>query len=64
MDQLKGAVLKAIEILLSKIDSTDRSTGALKATELVLQSDIQMPGDIAYHSIFPTYRWLEIELTC
>jgi hypothetical protein len=47
INQLKSALLKAIEILLSKIDSTDGSTGALKTTKLMLQSDVQQPGDIA-----------------
>ena len=46
-NQLKNAVIKAIDILISKIDSTDRSTGALKTTRLLLQSDIQTSGDIA-----------------
>jgi hypothetical protein len=44
---LKNALIKAIDILISKIDSTDGSTGALKATKLLLQSDIQTSGDIA-----------------
>jgi hypothetical protein len=47
INQLKNALIKAIDILISKIDSTDRSTGALKATRLLLQSDVQDPGDIA-----------------
>lgn len=47
INQLKSALIKAIEILRSKIDSTDRSTGALNATRLLLQSDVQDPGDIA-----------------
>jgi hypothetical protein len=46
-NELKSAVIKAIDILISKIDSTDGSTGALKTTRLLLQSDIQTPGDIA-----------------
>jgi hypothetical protein len=47
INQLKNALIKAIDILISKIDSTDRSTGALKATRLLLQSDVQDSGDIA-----------------
>jgi hypothetical protein len=38
-DQLKNAVIKAIDILVSS-DSTDGSTGALNITKLILQNDI------------------------
>ena len=47
INQLKNALIKAIDILISKIDSTYGSTGALKTTKLLLQSDIQTSGDIA-----------------
>jgi hypothetical protein len=44
INHLKNALIKAIDILTSKIDSTDRSTGALKTTRLLLQSDVQDSG--------------------
>jgi len=47
INQLKNALIKAIDILISKIDSTDGSTGALKTTRLLLQSDVRDSGDIA-----------------
>ena len=46
INQLKNALTKAINILISKIDSTDRSTSALKSARLLLQSDVQDSGDI------------------
>lgn len=47
INQLKNALIKAIDILISKIDSTDRSTSALKTTRHLLQSDVLDSGDIA-----------------
>jgi len=47
INQLKNALIKAIDILISKIDSTDGSSGALKTTRLLLQSDVRDSGDIA-----------------
>jgi hypothetical protein len=47
INQLKNALIKAIDILISKINSTDGSTGALKTTRLLLQSDVRDSGDIA-----------------
>ena len=46
-NQLKNALTKTINILISKIDSTDRFTSALKSARLLLQSDVLDWGDIA-----------------
>ncbi|MGB7953692.1 MAG: hypothetical protein WCF23_06900 [Candidatus Nitrosopolaris sp.] len=46
-NELKNALIKAIDILMSKIDSNDGSTGALNATRLLLQCDVQTSDDIA-----------------
>jgi hypothetical protein len=45
-NQLKNAVIKAIDILIGN-DQTDRSISTLKTTKLILQSDIQESGIIA-----------------
>ena len=45
-DQLKNAVIKAIDILI-RTDPTDRSNNALNAARLFLLEDIQKSGDIA-----------------
>jgi soluble cytochrome b562 len=45
--QLKNALIKALDILIGKIDSTDRSIGPLKTTRHLLQSDVLDSGDIA-----------------
>ena len=45
-NQLKSAVIKAIDILIGN-DPTDRSNNALNATKLLLLEDIQKSGDIA-----------------
>jgi hypothetical protein len=47
ISQLKNAFIKAIDVLISKIGSTDHSSTALNATRLFLQEDIQTSGDIA-----------------
>jgi hypothetical protein len=46
INQLKNAVIKAIDILISK-DPTDRSNSALNVARLLLQEDIHKSGDIA-----------------
>jgi len=45
-NQLKNAIIKAIDILISS-DPTDRSTGILEFTKRALQNDIQAFGIIA-----------------
>nr|MDP9290681.1 hypothetical protein [Thermoproteota archaeon] len=45
-NQLKNAVIKAIDILIRK-DPTDRSNNSLNVARLLLQEDIQTSGDIA-----------------
>jgi len=45
-NQLKNAVIKAIDILMSK-DPTDHSNSALSVARLLLLEDIQKSGDIA-----------------
>ena len=45
-NQLKYAVVKAIEILI-KSDPTDRSISTLKATQIILQNDIRDSGNIS-----------------
>ncbi len=42
-NQLKNAVIKALEILISS-DPTDRSISTLKATRILLQNDIKDSG--------------------
>jgi hypothetical protein len=44
-NQLKNAVIKAIDILINS-DPTDRSTATLKSTKLILQNDIRESGII------------------
>jgi hypothetical protein len=44
-NQLKNAVIKTIDILISS-DPTDRSTGTLNITKLILQNVIQRSGFI------------------
>jgi hypothetical protein len=44
-NQLKNAVIKAIDILITS-DSTDRSTSLLKTTKSVLLNDIQKSGGV------------------
>jgi hypothetical protein len=45
-NQLKNAVIKAIQILISS-DPTDRSISTLKATQILLQNDIRDSGNIS-----------------
>ena len=45
-NQLKNAVIKAIDILL-KTDPTDHSNSTLNVARLLLLEDIQKSGDIA-----------------
>lgn len=45
INQLKNAVIKAIDILI-RASPTDRSTAVLKTTKSLLQKDIQESSDI------------------